>query len=570
MTVSNRRLSRRTLLALGVGAACALLGACQTPTSPVRPVDPRAGLPTPEPKPTAAPPVVAKPTLGTTPGAGEAAAVPAGPPKQGGKLVAAVEAGPADLDPYTDDSLVSLQAWGGLVYQGLVMYDEHLKLVPCLAEAWVNTSPTTWTFKLRQGVHFHDGSEFEAADVRYWFERVARPAANTPAGSASWPGVVAGVEPHGRYEVEVTLAAPYAPLLARLAGLRGGSAIAPRGWLQGAGATPETTAVGSGPFKIAEYVPSSHIRYVKHPDYWEKGLPHLDEIVLEVEPNEAARASSLRSGQVRYAVLGPGAERPLRSETSLAVRSSPGAMQLVTQINASRPPFDDVRVRQAIGLAVDREQAIEQVLSGGGLLTGPMPTGHGAWALDPGALPYRHDVDSAKRLLTEAGHPDGFEASVRLAPDAHDAPLASSLAALLADQLRAVGIALRTERLDPPALLKARGARDFDLLIETVDFLPDPDDYFRRYATGSPANGGGFPIWANARYDEAIEQARSILDPGQRKLLYDEAAGILLDEVPAIWWCTRNRVEILHTSVKGYAQAYTGLRTGLKAAWLDG
>jgi peptide/nickel transport system substrate-binding protein len=544
---------------------CALLAACQTPTSPVRPVDPRAGLPTPEPKPTAAPPAPApKPTLSTTPGQGEAAAVPSGPPKQGGKLVAAAEAGPADLDPYADNSLVARQAWGGLVYQGLVMYDEHLTLVPCLAEAWVNTGPTTWTFKLRQGVRFHDGSEFEAEDVRVWFERVARPAA---AQSSTWPGVVARVEPRGRYEVEVTLAAPYAPLLASLAGLRR-SAIAPRGWLQRAGGSLKTTAVGSGPFKIAEYVPGSHIRYVKHPDYWETGLPHLDEIVLEIEPTEQARAAALRSGQVRYAVLGPGAERPLRSETSLAVRSSPGPTQLVTQVNASRPPFDDVRVRQAIGLAVDRKQAVEKVLSGGGLLTGPMPTGHGTWALDPDALPYRHDPTEARRLLTDAGHSDGFEATIRLASDA---PLASSLAALLTDQLRAVGIALRTERLDEAALGKARQTRDFDLLSENVDFLLDPDDYFRRYATGGSANGGdGFPIWANARYDEAIEQARSVLDPGQRKLLYDEAAGILLEEVPSIWWCTTNRVEILQTGVKGYAQTYTGLRTGLTAAWLDG
>jgi peptide/nickel transport system substrate-binding protein len=444
------------------------------------------------------------------------------------------------------------------------MYDERLKLVPCLAETWVNTSPTIWTFKLRRGVRFHDGSEFEAQDVRYWFERIARPAATQ---SASWPGVVAGVEPRGRYEIEVTLAAPYAPLLASLAGLRG-SAIAPRAWLQSAGAAAKTTAIGSGPFKIAEYVPGSHIRYVKHPDYWEKGLPHLDEIVLEVEPNEQARMAALRSGQVRYTVLGPGAERLLRNETSLSVRSSPGPTQVVTQINASRPPFDDVRVRQAIGLAVDRKQAIEKVLSGGGLLTGPMPTGHGTWALDPNALPYRHDPTEAQRLLAEAGHPDGFEATIRLASDA---PLASSLAALLTDQLRAVGIALRTERLDGPALLKVRGTRDFDLAIETVDFLPDPDNYFTRYTTGGSANGGdGFPIWANPRYDEAVEQARSILDPGQRKLLYDEAAGILLDEAPAIWWFTRSRVEILQVSVKGYAQTYTGLRTGLKAAWLDG
>jgi peptide/nickel transport system substrate-binding protein len=483
--------------------------------------------------------------------------------------VIAAAAGPADLDPYLSDALVGgqvgLQAWGGLVYQSLVMFDDHLKLVPCLAEAWVNTSPTTWTFTLRQGVTFHDGSEFEAEDVRYWFEHMVRPATASP--SRSWLRQIAAVDVSSRYEIEVTLAAPYAPLLAELAGLRG-SAIAPRGWLQGAGTAIRTTAVGSGPFKIAEYVPRSHIRYVKHPDYWEKGLPRLDEIILEIEPNEALRAAALRAGQVKLAVVGAEAQQRLAGETSLTVRSSAGPAQLVTRINASRPPFDDVRVRRAIGLAVDRQQAITKLLSGGGQLTGPMPTGHGAWPLTPDALSYRRDVAAAKHLLNEAGHADGFEATLR-APS--DSTLASGLAALLTDQLRAVGITLKTERLDGPAVQKTLETRDFDLALETVDFLPDPDDYFGRFATGGPSNGGGgFPIWANAHYDERIQAARETLDPGQRTLCYDEAAGILLDDVPAIWWLTRSRVEVLSSSVQGDAPSYTGMRLGLKTAWLAG
>ena len=272
-----------------------------------------------------------------------------------------------------------MQAWGDLTYQSLVMFDENLKIVPCLAEAWkLSDDRLTWSFRLRQGVRFHDGSEFEAEDVRAWFERMMAPATASPyRGSFSQ---VVKVEPKGKYEVELTLGAPHAPLLALLASLRG-SAIAPRRWMQSAGAAARTSAMGSGPFKIAEYVPGSHVRYVRHREYWEQGLPYLDEVRLEIVPDETRRVEALRSGRVRHALVGPSAEQQLKREMSL--RSSPGPVQAVTVFNTRRKPFDDVRVRQAISLVVDRQEAIERALGGEGRSTGPVPTGHGEWAIPP-------------------------------------------------------------------------------------------------------------------------------------------------------------------------------------------
>ena len=599
----SRRLTRRALLVVAGTAACSLLGACQTPTSPARLSDGRPGdLPTPEPRPTQVPTPAAKPASDVKPGetrVTDQVVAPSGPPKPGGKSVWAAEADPVDLDPHTVTTLASVQAWGDLVYQGLIMFNERLKLVPCLAESWINTSPTTWTFKLRQGVRFHDGSEFEADDVRFWFERVsvsARAATFKP-----WQSRIVDVHMRGRYEVELTLSEPHAPLLATLAGLRG-TAMVPRGWAQRTGLAPKTTAVGSGPFKIAEYVPRSHIRYVKHPDYWEKGLPFLDEVTLQIEPNEGARIAALKSGQVKYVQVGSEQAQRLRNAPSLIVLSSPGATQLVTRLNASRPPLDDIRIRQAIGLAVDRPQAITRLLGGDGRLTGPVPTGLGDWAMAPESLPYRQDLARVKRLLSDAGHPNGFDATIKARSDQ---PMTVALAMLMADQLRAVGINLQVEPADGASVARAVEARDFDIVAGSVEFLPDPDFYFSQYASGgqgggpgnasvsaSPSAGGavavspppgsppsagpsaspsaGSPaVWANPRYDEIVQQARTVLDPGQRKLLYDEAAGILLTEVPAIWWCTENAAEVVHSSIKGYSQSFTGRRLGLKKVWLD-
>ena len=549
------RLTRRALLALGLAGAGSLLAACQQPTSPSRSGAPTPVelLKTPAPKPTQTPAVARPPE-------GQGTPVP-WPPKPGGSMVWAAEADPLDLDPYTAGSV---SAWGDLTYQSLVMFDENLKLVPCLAEAWrVSDDRLTWTFTLRQGVRFHDGSEFEAEDVRFWFERITARQPASPYAPLFSP--VKQVTLRGRYEVELTLHAPHAPLLATFAALRG-SAMAPRAWLQGAAAAAQTTAVGSGPFRIADYVPRSHIRYVRHRDYWETGLPYLDEVRLEIIPDEAQRVEAVRSGRVRYALVGPAAAGQVKGD--LRVLSSAGPVQRLTTFNTLRKPFDDVRVRQALGLAVDRRAAIQRLLGGEGRLTGPVPSGLGAWAPSPDSLPYRTDLAMARRLLNDAGYSDGFEATIRTS--AED-PSTLGTAQLLAEQAKPLGITLTVEPLDRAALTRSVGAGDFDVASTVVGFLPDPDGYLSPYSSRGRAPGAASgSSWTNPRYDELVEQARTTLDPGARKSLYDEATAIVMREVPSIWWFSEPLVEVLHPSVVGYRQSFTGRRLGLKKTWLDG
>jgi peptide/nickel transport system substrate-binding protein len=475
----------------------------------------------------------------------------------------AAEADPVNLDPHTSASFSSVQTWGDLTYQSLVMFDEHLEIVPCLAEAWtVSDDRLTWTFKLRQGVTFHDGSPFEAEDVTFWFDRTKAP--ETAAPYKSWFSQIAHVKPKGKHEVEFTLSAPYAPFLATFAAMRG-SAMVPRRWMQRAGAAARTSAVGSGPFKIAEYVPGSRIRYVRHPDYWEKGRPYLDEVTFTIIPDEAQRVEALRSGRVKYAAIGPAAAQELKRE--LTVLSSAGPSQQLTSFNTTRQPFDDVRVRQAIALTVDRTAAIEQMLGGEGRLTGPMPTGHGDWPVPPNALPSGKDLARARELLAEAGYPDGFEATIKTTLDQ---PALFRTSSVLANQVQAIGITLHVERLAWGALAAAVEAGNFDLHATEIGFLPDPDHYFSLYTSQAVLPGRpAFTAWQHTRYTEIVDQARTVMDPGARKALYNEATAILLHEAPSIWWFTENTIEAVHPSVKGYRQSFTGRRLGLKETWLD-
>jgi peptide/nickel transport system substrate-binding protein len=544
------RLTRRALLSLVPIAACTLLGACQQPTSPIRSSDLRpAALPTPEPKPTTPPPTVkpvAEGKIGESRTAVQSAAA-AGPPKPGGKVVWAAEADPGSVDALAGAGAASLRVWADLVYQSLVMYDENLRLLPGLAETWVNTGPTTWAFKLRQGVRFHDGTEFGAEDVRRWFEAAhvgLRPGERQP-----WFDAITRVDAAGKYEVEVTTRAPHAPLLSTFAALAG-TGIMSRATPGSNGSIP----AGTGPFMIAEYTPRSHVRYVKHGDYWEKGLPYLDEVLLKIVPDEGARVAALQSGDVTYARTSPRAAQGLKSDKNLVILSSPGAAQRLTVFNTRRAPFDDVRVRQAISLAVDRQAAIMMLLDGDGRLSGPIPSGLGAWGAAPTALPYRRDLSRARQLLEEAGHADGFEASITATTND---PGLVALGSLLAEQVKPLGITLKV----------SPDAASSDIKSVASDFLPDPDDYLTLGSTSrSPFNVAG---WSNARYSELVDTARTVLDPGQRKLMYDEAVGILLGEAPAIWWFTENVVEVIHTSIRGYMSSFTGRRPGLKKTWLE-
>jgi peptide/nickel transport system substrate-binding protein len=545
----ERAVKRRQFLGqigagLGAVAATSLLGACQQPVEPSRlSADTR---PTPTPLP---------PSTRPAPDAKVSARAAPGVVKAGGSIVWAADADPADLDPAITNSIPARRAWGDLAYQSLVMFDENLKVTPCLAESWVAVDPARWTFTLRQGVRFHDGSELDAEDVTRWFDGLKAGAAKAP--PKGWPTVIAKVEPKGRYTVDLVLEEPYAPLLATLASLRGSAIVSRSGMASG-------PAAGTGPFRIAEIVPNNRVRYVKHPDYWERGLPYLDEIVVRTVADENERAGLLQAGDVVSAILRPDRAVRLKSEKNVGVMSSSGSLQRLMTMNVRRPPLDDKRVRQALALAVDRRAAVERVLGGEAKLTGPIPPGHSAWSSGPEGPVYRRDVRRARQLLADAGFDGGLEMTLRVS--AAD-PTAMPLGKLLADELRDLDVSLKVEELGPSALAQVVAARDFDLCAESVEFQPDPDGYlWSRYHGNGPLNASG---WQSARFDEIVDQARAVLDPGERKRLYDEAATILLDESPAIWWFAENSVEAMRANLKGYSQSFTGRRPFLKKAWLD-
>ncbi|MDQ3780050.1 MAG: ABC transporter substrate-binding protein, partial [Chloroflexota bacterium] len=389
-------------------------------------------------------------------------------PTPGGTMTWAQELDPVSLDPHTTSNFSAVQAIEH-VYQSLTMYDESLNVVPSLAESWEMPNDTTYIMHLRQGVKWHDDSDFTADDVKYSLERLLAP--ETAGPYATWFNAIKTIDIVDPHTVQFNLDAPFAPLLANFAAMRGSSIIKKDA---AENSNLQLEAIGTGPFKMTEYVPESHFTLTKNENYWEEGLPYVDEVTFKILVEEDARVAALRSDQIQYAYLTvEGAER-LAGEGNVSVMRSPKAWLVAHFMNTFREPFTDVRVRQAVSLAVNRQEVIDKAVGGAGVLSGPMPTGHQDWFIPVESLPYQQDLERAKALLAEAGLEDGFKTTITCSPQYPEFVAAS---VVLQQQLAQIGIEAEVVQMEWGQFVsdtsRAKGW-NYDIKITAFTFYPDP------------------------------------------------------------------------------------------------
>ena len=286
-----------------------------------------------------------------------------------------------------------------MMYSQLVRLDENMTPNPELAESWeISKDSLTWTFKLRQGVKFHDGQELTSADVKYTFDRLFE---KSP-GKSDFIAVDK-VEPAGKYTVKFVTKEPFAGLLAALGGFWGfiisEAGIKQHGDLNKA-------ALGTGPFMFSDWKVEQQLVLKKNPYYWKKGLPYVDELVIRTIPDEANIVAALRTGQIHHAFIEDNKNyNLLKDEKTLTGYRSSRLGYDYLNITATRGPLKDVRVRQAISWAVDRSQVLRVAAAGFGRLTAPATAPMKQWQLPEEAWIkyYKPDVEKAKKLMAEAG-----------------------------------------------------------------------------------------------------------------------------------------------------------------------
>ncbi|HLN14704.1 MAG TPA: ABC transporter substrate-binding protein [bacterium] len=496
-------------------------------------------------------------------------AASAGTPKRGGTLIAAQEVDPVSLDPHTDANFSALQGFEH-IYDSLTGYDEKTNVVPALAVKWdITNGSKTYTFHLRPNVKFHNGQPLTADDVKYSIDRVLDP--KTGSGWRSWLDAVQETKVVDPLTFQLNLNAPFPDLLGVFASLRA-SGIMPKGYAERENV--KIKAIGTGPFKLVEYVPQDHITYARNADYWDQPLPYLDGMTFKILTEETTRVAALRSGQIQYAALSAQSIAGLQATPGIVVLKAPNAWVALHYLNVSRKPLDDARVRRALRMAVDTNEVIQKAVYGAGVPSGPVPTGYGDWPVDPKTLPYlKPDLDGAKKLLAEAGYPNGGFTIQMLCSPQYPEFVASTL--VVQDTLNKLNVTTQVQQMEWGAYgqvhnleIRTGGKEGGEIFASANTFRPGPDGYVYPYfAAHGTANDGGYN---NPTLEALMNQARSISNHDERRSLYIEIQRMLLDDSPNWWWYTKFSIEAMSSKLQGYAQSFTGRRIFLKTTWISG
>ena len=486
-------------------------------------------------------------------------------PKKGGTLILARAGEVTNLDPHKVPAFTSARVFE-LVYSYLMRLDENLAVQPDLADSMPTTSSDgkTVTVKIRSGVKFHNGDALTSADVKYTFDRIIDP--KNAAVARSFFGDVDTITAPDATTVVFNLKTPNAALIAYMAHPNTGIVSKKIGDAN-ADLSKKETAIGSGPFKLAEWVPDNYMRFEANKDYYVSGQPYLDGIRINVVPDETAITAALRTKAADMAiVVDAKVARTLRSEAGVTLSAKPSLSYNLLFVNTKRPPFDNLKVRQAIAYAIDRKAIIDAVAFGEGEVTGPIAPGLANYALPTSQYPlYTRDVAKAKQLLTEA---NVGPVSFTMLTQTTEPVYAKDIAQLVQAQLAEIGVTMKIETLEFTQWVDRWLKADFDMAPGLNGGGPDPDFYVFRYFTDD-GNLNFVTSYKNPISSDAIKQARATTDVAKRKDLYTTAQKELVNGVPFIWLYVGRDYNAMLPTTKGFIHLPTGSIIYLRQTWLD-
>lgn len=469
-------------------------------------------------------------------------------PQRGGTLNVGIVSDPVTLDPALMASFFELSTQY-LVHEPLLHITPELEIEPGLVAEYTVTDDTVYEFTLRPDLTFHDGTPLDAEAVKFNFDRMLDPETGSPQRSELGP--VEAVEVTGPLTFTITLSEPYAPFLFVLTN-RAGMMVSPTA-VETMGDDFNTQAVGAGPFQVSRWVKNSELVLERFEGYWREGQPYLDSVVLRPMPDETVRLTNLRSGTLQLINdVPPQNIATLQGDANIELFERSGLGFNDIALNVTRPPFDDVRVRQALWHAID-PNVIHQVVyyNTGAVSYGPISPAM-AWAYDPDFLPYEPDAQRARELLEEAGHTDGLSFTITVT----NAPIQVRIAEIIQAQAGQAGFNVDIRQIDPTSLITVLRAREFDASWAPWSGRPDPDGNVYNYFTlDGPNNFAGYE---NDEVDRLLREARTVLDQEARAQLYQEAQRLIAEDAPLIFFHHDAILQAASTNVVGYRQYADG------------
>jgi peptide/nickel transport system substrate-binding protein len=419
------------------------------------------------------------------------------------------------------------------IQECLVKVDRTGKIVPWLAERWNTTDNRNYTFFLRKGVHFHNGRELKAADVKFVFERAMNPETKHP--YPRYYEAIGDIIVKDDYTITFSLKTLNANFLLNLA--RQGSVIYPREAVD----TLKSAPIGTGPFRFEEWVRGDKIVLVKNKDYHVKGLPRLDRVTFRFITDPNAVQAALKAGDIDASLFGLGAEhvQELSKDPRFAIVVGDTTNDVILAMNNSRKPYTDVRVRRALTHAIDKADVLKGAMFGMGKILGTNVDPLNPYYVDmASAMPY--DPAKAKKLLTEAGYPNGFDAVLRVSPQYQYTVRSGEI---IVDQLRKVGVNVKIEQIEwGQWLSRVWKEAEYDLTIIGHAESWDIANY---------ANAKYYFRYDSPKFQELFTRSEVTLDDKTRRDLYVQMQKMLVDEAPAVWLYMHPRLAVTKKGVQG-------------------
>jgi peptide/nickel transport system substrate-binding protein len=441
----------------------------------------------------------------------------------GGTLKAALTGEPDSLDPAKSQIYTGAQVYDN-IFSKLIDLDEHGQFYGVLATKWTQVDPKTWTFELRDGVKFHNGEPFSANDVKYTFERILNP--KTASGYAPLYDVIKSISVDSPTKVTFKLKTPFGPFLTNLA--NNGEIVNKKAIEAKSSAR---NPVGTGPFKFVEWVQGDHVTLARNDEYFLPGKPHLDGITFRFAQVDQSRIDGLRSGELDWVDAVPLQQlNTLKSDASFTyVGSTVSGIPDFLAMNTKKPPFDNKALRQAIALAVDKEQIRAVAYFGAGENGGEEVPSGSPWY--DGADPYaKPNLEAAKQKLAEAGHANGLTIEYLGLPQY---PELLKTGQVVRDQLRKIGITMNIKQVDVSVWFDRFSKGSYQITSAYQERTIDPDNFYSLVLkSGGSINTTGY---ANPKADALITQAARETDTAKRKALYAQLRKIVWDDVPLLF-----------------------------------
>ncbi len=439
--------------------------------------------------------------------------------------------------PGLDMTATPATATSGVIFynvqEALVKVDRHGKLVPWLAERWHTADNRNYTFFLKKGVRFHNGRELKAADVKYAFERAMNPETKHP--YAKDYDAIGDIIVKDDYTVTFALKSVNASFLQNVA--RSGSVIYPREAVE----TMKSAPIGTGPFRFEEWVRGDRIVLVRNPDYHVKGLPKLERVTYRFITDPNAVLAALKAGDVDVSLFGLGPEhvQDVQKDPRFQILVGDTTNDVILAMNNARKPYTDVRVRRALTYGINKQDVLKGAMFGMGKILGTNVDPLNPYYVDmSNAMPY--DPAKAKKLLAEAGYPNGFDTVLKVSPQYYYTVRSGEI---ITDNLKKIGVNVKIEQIEwGQWLSRVFREADYDLTIighaEAWDIknYANPKYYFR---------------YDSPKFQELFTKSEATVDDKARRDLYVQMQKLMVEDAPVVWLFMHPRLAVAKKGVQG-------------------